>query len=116
MQAVTLIFETHAPQEVYEHARAQFTEIELVNLTLAIVAINAWNRIAISFRTVPGTCRPVAKKHTSMGEVSRKPRTNPRNVYSLRASNRPADFRVNLGMSHMGMVCFESRQEVNRKR
>jgi AhpD family alkylhydroperoxidase len=57
-EAVTLVAETHVPDEVYEQARAQFSEQELANLTLAIVAINGWNRLAISFRTVPGTYQP----------------------------------------------------------
>jgi alkylhydroperoxidase family enzyme len=46
---------------VYEQARPQFSEQELVNLTLAIVAINGWNRFAISFRTVPGTYQPASQ-------------------------------------------------------
>jgi AhpD family alkylhydroperoxidase len=54
-EAVTLVFEGHVPDEVYATARQQFTEKELVDLTLAIVAINGWNRLAISFRTLPGT-------------------------------------------------------------
>jgi alkylhydroperoxidase family enzyme len=54
-EAVTLIAGEHVPDEVYEQAREQFTEQELVNLTLALVAINGWNRFAIGFRTVPGT-------------------------------------------------------------
>ena len=40
---------------MFTNARASFGETELVNLTLAIIAINGWNRLAISFRTVPGT-------------------------------------------------------------
>lgn len=56
--AVTLVSETHVPDDVYEQARAQFSEEELANLTLAIIAINGWNRFAISFRTVPGTYQP----------------------------------------------------------
>jgi AhpD family alkylhydroperoxidase len=59
-EAVTLIADGHVPDEVYEQAREQFTEQELVNLTLAIVAINGWNRFAISFRTVPGTYQPAS--------------------------------------------------------
>jgi AhpD family alkylhydroperoxidase len=43
---------------VYEEARRQFTEQELADLTWAVVAINGWNRVAISFRAVPGTYRP----------------------------------------------------------
>ena len=60
-EAVTLITQGHVPDEVFEQARAQFTEEELSNLTLAIVAINGWNRLAIAFRAVPGTYQPQAK-------------------------------------------------------
>src|SRR6476646_949519 len=57
-EAVTLLTEGHVPDEVYEGARAQFSEEELVNLTLAIVTINGWNRISIAFRSVPGAYQP----------------------------------------------------------
>lgn len=57
-EAVTLVGETHVPDMLYESVRQQFTEKELVNLTLAVIAINAWNRLAISFRTVPGSYQP----------------------------------------------------------
>ena len=56
-EALTLITEGHVPDEVYEQARAQFSEEELANLTLAIVAINGANRLNIAFRTVPGSHR-----------------------------------------------------------
>ncbi len=52
-EAVTLISETHAPDDVYSGVRAHFSEAETVNLTMLIAAINAWNRLAISFRSVP---------------------------------------------------------------
>ena len=52
-EAVTLISETHAPDEVYEQVRAQFSDAETVNLTMLIATINAWNRLAIAFRAVP---------------------------------------------------------------
>lgn len=54
-EAITLITDGHVPDSVYERAREQFSEQELVNLTMAIVAINGWNRLAISFRAVPGS-------------------------------------------------------------
>lgn len=54
-EAVTMVAQSHVPDAVYEQAREQFSEQELVNLTMAVVAINGWNRLAISFRTVPGT-------------------------------------------------------------
>ncbi len=59
-EAVTLIADRHAPDDVYEDARRFFSEKELVDLTLAIVAINGWNRLAISMRTIPGTYQPAA--------------------------------------------------------
>ena len=57
-EAVTLIATTHAPDDVYERVRRQFNEAELVALTCVIVAINAWNRVSISFRAEAGTYRP----------------------------------------------------------
>jgi alkylhydroperoxidase family enzyme len=54
--------EGHVPDEAYELARAQFSEPELANLTLAIVAINGANRINIAFRTVPGSYRVRARQ------------------------------------------------------
>ena len=54
-EAVTLIAENQVPDEVYDAARKQFSEEELVNLTMALVAINGANRLNIAFRTVPGS-------------------------------------------------------------
>jgi AhpD family alkylhydroperoxidase len=54
-EAVTLISENEVPDELYERVRQHFSEAELVNLTLAVVTINGWNRLAISFRAVPGS-------------------------------------------------------------
>ncbi len=59
-EAITRISESHAPDAVYEEARQQFSEEELVNLTLAIIAINGWNRLAIGFRAVAGEYQPKA--------------------------------------------------------
>jgi AhpD family alkylhydroperoxidase len=56
-EAVTLVSADHVPDEVYEMARAHFKAKELVDLTLAVIAINGWNRLAVAFRTVPGTFR-----------------------------------------------------------
>src|SRR6201997_525248 len=52
-EAVTLISETHAPDEVYNEVRAHFSEAETVNLTMLIGAINTWNRLSIAFRAIP---------------------------------------------------------------
>lgn len=68
-EAVTLVNQGHVPDEVYELARKQFTEKELASLTLAVVTINAWNRLSISFRTVPGTYQP--QKHAAGAQTSR---------------------------------------------
>jgi AhpD family alkylhydroperoxidase len=57
-EAVTLIAVGHVPDAVYQEAKQFFSDEELVNLTLAIVAINGWNRLAIAFRAVPGEYQP----------------------------------------------------------
>jgi AhpD family alkylhydroperoxidase len=57
-EAITLITGGHAPDDVFFSVRQYFGEAELVNLTLAIVAINGWNRLAIAFRSVPGSYQP----------------------------------------------------------
>jgi AhpD family alkylhydroperoxidase len=57
-EALTLIAENHVPDELYEKIRRQFSEQELVDLTLVVVTINAWNRIAISFLSEPGSYQP----------------------------------------------------------
>lgn len=54
-EAVTEIGRTGVPDAAYEEARAHFSETELVDLTMAIVAINGWNRLAVSFRKEPGS-------------------------------------------------------------
>jgi AhpD family alkylhydroperoxidase len=56
-EALTLVTDGHVPDDVYATARAQFSEEELVNLSVAIVAINGANRLNIAFRTVPGSYR-----------------------------------------------------------
>src|ERR1051325_4239721 len=57
-EAVTNIQDGHAPDEIFEEIRQHFSEKEIADLTLAIAAINAWNRLAISARAVPGTYQP----------------------------------------------------------
>lgn len=64
-EAVTLVAQSGVPDDVYQFARAYFNERELVDLTMTIVAINGWNRLAISFRTVPGTYQPTVHAPTS---------------------------------------------------
>jgi AhpD family alkylhydroperoxidase len=65
-EAVTLIADAHAPDDVYEQARQQFGDDELVKLTLAIVAINGWNRFGIAFRAIPGKYQPLRPHEAAM--------------------------------------------------
>jgi AhpD family alkylhydroperoxidase len=57
-EALTLITDGRAPDEVYAEVRKEFSEKELVNLSLAIITINGWNRFAIGFRKMPGEYQP----------------------------------------------------------
>ena len=57
-EALTLVTDGHVPDAVFEAARPHFTDDELVNLSLAISTINAWNRLSIAFRSVPGAYQP----------------------------------------------------------
>lgn len=60
-EAITNIQQGHAPDEVYEEVRKEFSEAELARLTFVITQINTWNRISIAFRVEPGTYQP--KEH-----------------------------------------------------
>ena len=60
-EALTLLAQQGVPDEVYESVRPHFDEKELVDLTVAIIAINGWNRLAVSFRAVPGTYQPTRR-------------------------------------------------------
>jgi AhpD family alkylhydroperoxidase len=60
-ETLTRISENDVPDELYQAVREHFSEKELVDLTLAIILINGWNRIAVSFRAVPGTYQPSPK-------------------------------------------------------
>jgi AhpD family alkylhydroperoxidase len=53
-EAITLVADTHVPDDVWERARAAFDEAELAQLVVAIAAINTWNRLNITVRTQPG--------------------------------------------------------------
>ena len=59
-EAVTRVGDTHVPDDLYDRARLHFEEPELVTLTFAVVVINSWNRLAVSFRAPAGTYRPAA--------------------------------------------------------
>ena len=62
-EAVTRVADGHVPDDVYDEASNHFTEDELVALTLAIVAVNGWNRLNIAFRMEAGNYRPGMFKH-----------------------------------------------------
>jgi AhpD family alkylhydroperoxidase len=53
-ESLTLVSQTHVPDEAFAAVKAQFGDEEIAKLTLAVVAINGWNRFAIGFRAVPG--------------------------------------------------------------
>lgn len=57
-ESVTRVADTHVPDEVYEAVSKHFNENEMVALTFAVAAINAWNRLAISMRALPGSYQP----------------------------------------------------------
>jgi len=59
-ESLTLISTNHVPDELYARVSKHFTEAELVNLSMVVVAINGWNRLSISFRSVPGAYQPQA--------------------------------------------------------
>lgn len=62
-EAVTEVARSRVPDDVYHAARQHFDEKELVDLTMAVVVINGWNRLAISFREPPGAYRTHAAEH-----------------------------------------------------
>lgn len=60
-ESVTLVSETQVPDDVYARVSPHFSAQELANLTMAIVAINGWNRLAVAFRAEPGKYQPRAR-------------------------------------------------------
>src|SRR5262249_37279975 len=57
-ESVTLVAQDHVPDAIFEEVRQRFSEEELVNLTMAVVTINGWNRLCVAFRAVPGEYQP----------------------------------------------------------
>ncbi len=53
-EALTLVTDGHVPDEVFERMKRHFSDDEIAHLSLAIVAINGWNRLNVAARTVPG--------------------------------------------------------------
>ena len=62
-EAVTLVANRHVPDDVYGSLRQQFTEKEMVDVTMAVVAINGWNRPSISFRVLPAKHQVVNREN-----------------------------------------------------
>lgn len=54
-EALTKLSEHGVPDDIYERVRAELSETELTDLTFLVMAINGWNRIAVAFRSVPGS-------------------------------------------------------------
>lgn len=52
-EALTLVAQTHVPDAIWEAVKPHFSDEEIANLTMLIVAINGWNRLAVSFRKLP---------------------------------------------------------------
>lgn len=57
-ESLTDVGRTGVPDDVYAHALRHFSEEELVNLTMAVIAINGWNRLAVTFRAPVGSYQP----------------------------------------------------------
>jgi AhpD family alkylhydroperoxidase len=57
-EELTLISENDVSDSIYDAVREHFGEEELITLTMAVIAINSWNRLAISFRNEPGSYKP----------------------------------------------------------
>jgi alkylhydroperoxidase family enzyme len=64
-EAVTRLVDQQVPDEVYEQARAEFSETELAQLTLAVISINGWNRLNIAFHTPAGNYVSNVKQSTA---------------------------------------------------
>lgn len=60
-EAVTMVSQEEITDELYAEARRHFTEKELVDLTYAIIAINGWNRLNVSFQTTVGSYQPATR-------------------------------------------------------
>jgi len=66
-EAVTRLGDGHVPEAAWEEVRARFADAEIAKLTLAVVAINGWNRFNIAFRTPAGNYQPGMFKNLKLG-------------------------------------------------
>ena len=62
---MTALHPDHVPDELYRETNRFFTDEEMVKLTMAVVTINGWNRLAIAFRTEPGSYQRPAEKSSA---------------------------------------------------
>ena len=65
IESITNVAQTHVPDAAFEEVRKQFSEKEIVDLTLVAAMINLWNRIAIPLRSVPGHYKPASRTATA---------------------------------------------------
>jgi AhpD family alkylhydroperoxidase len=72
-ESLTLISETGAPDDVFAEVREHFNDEELANLSLAIVAINSWNRLMVGFRAEPGHYQPGSAEKMKKALLDRQP-------------------------------------------
>lgn len=63
-EVVTLPSRYRVSDDLYRETRQHFSEKDLVDLTMAVIAINGWNRLSVAFRTVPGTYHPPVERAT----------------------------------------------------
>jgi AhpD family alkylhydroperoxidase len=70
-EAVTCVSTTHVPEDVYQHVKKHFSQQEIADLTGAIATINAWNRLAIASRAVPGKYQPIQAAQQQRPSVRR---------------------------------------------
>ncbi len=69
-EALTFVADGHVPDDVYEAVRPHFSERELAELTLAIIAINGWNRLAIATRAEAGTYVPRERERAASPDAA----------------------------------------------
>ncbi len=62
-EAVTLVADGNVPDAVYDEVKPHFSDDELVSLTMAVAAINNWNRLNVALRNVPGSYQPAVNGH-----------------------------------------------------
>ena len=67
-ESLTQLTEGHVPDAVFEEVRRHFSDEEIVNLSMAVVAINSWNRLLTAFRAVPGEYQPTHRSTTASAQ------------------------------------------------